>query len=171
MQPADCPVPAKADPGAPKPGDFAVAAKAAAPGTAPRPRTTPRRRGPARELEPSAFRNGKGLNWATGRPAASAAGTPSDDFTAFLDVSGELAAFLGLACRTVGEGSAVEVDLDFAAFEVAADELLGKRVLDVPLDGAPERPRAVRAVLARLFDDPVDHVGRQRELDLAIDEV
>ena len=47
--------------------------------------------------------------------------------------------------------------------QVAADELLGERILDVALDGAAQRPRAVRAVLAGLLDDPVDHFGRQRD--------
>ena len=85
--------------------------------------------------------------------------------------SGQPTAFLGLACRAIGQRPGVEIYLDLPALEVPADELLGERVLDVALDGAAQRPRPVRAVLARLLDDPVDHLGRQIEPDLAIDQV
>ena len=85
--------------------------------------------------------------------------------------SGQPAAFQGLAGRAVGQRPAIEVDLDFAALEVPADELLGQRILDIALNRAAEGPRAVRPVLARLLDDPVDDLGRELEPDLAVDEV
>ncbi len=64
-----------------------------------------------------------------------------------------------LTDRAVREAPGVEVDLDVAALEVAADQLLRERILDVALDRAAERPGAVRAVLAGLLDDPVDDVA------------
>src|SRR5436190_19034493 len=83
---------------------------------------------------------------------------------------GELAPRLQFTCGAVGERAGVEVDLDVSASQVAADELFGKRVFDVPLDRPAQRARAIRAVLAGHFDDPVDDIGRQRDLELAIDE-
>ena len=59
----------------------------------------------------------------------------------------------------VGQGAGVHVDLELAALEVAADQLLGERILDVALDGAAQRTRPVRAVLAGQVDDPVDGLG------------
>src|SRR5918993_1185371 len=70
-------------------------------------------------------------------------------------------AVLGNARGAVGEAPAFHVDLDLAALEVAANEFFGERILDVTLNGAAQRPGAIRAVLARLIDDPVDHVGRK----------
>src|SRR5206468_5033220 len=53
------------------------------------------------------------------------------------------------------ELSVLENDLDLAALgELALDEALGKRVLDVPLDRPAQRPRAVGAVLAGRLDQP-----------------
>ena len=69
-----------------------------------------------------------------------------------------------LAGGTVGQLASIEIDVDVAAAQVSADELLGQRILDVALDGAAERPGAVRAILAGDFDDPVDDFGRQRDL-------
>ena len=75
------------------------------------------------------------------------------------------------AGRTVGKRAGLQVHLDVAAVQVAPNELFRQRILDIALDGAPERPGAVRAVLARHLDDPADDVRRQRDLQLAIDEV
>src|SRR5262245_43105610 len=83
----------------------------------------------------------------------------------------ELPSRLDLAERTVGEVGAIEVDLDHAPTEMSADELLRERILDIALNGAPERPRAVRAVLAGDLDNPVNHLGGQRDRELAIDQV
>src|SRR5438105_2935205 len=83
----------------------------------------------------------------------------------------QLAPGFELACRAICELACVEIDLDLAAAQVAADQFFGQRILDVALDGAPQRPRAVRPILARHLDDPVDHLGRQRDLQLAIGEV
>ena len=77
----------------------------------------------------------------------------------------------GLSGRAVRQRPAIEVDLDLAALEVPTDELLGQRIFDVALNRAAEGPRAVRPVLARLLDDPVDDFGRELEPDLAVDEV
>src|SRR5437867_12943740 len=83
----------------------------------------------------------------------------------------QLASGFELACRAICELARVEIDLDLAAVQVAADQFFRQRILDVALDGAPQRPRAVRSILARHLDDPVDHLGRQRDLQLAIGEV
>src|SRR6185295_1690808 len=85
--------------------------------------------------------------------------------------SGELTSRFELARGPVSELSRVEVDFDFAAAEVSADEFLGQRVLDVPLDRPAERTRAVRAVLARDLDDPVDDFGGQGDAELPVHEV
>ena len=73
--------------------------------------------------------------------------------------------------RPVGQGAGVHVDLEFAALQVAADQLLGERILDVALDGAAQRTRAVRAVLAGQVDDPVDRLGGQPDAQAPIDQV
>src|SRR5436190_24178988 len=67
-------------------------------------------------------------------------------------------------CRThrpIRQDASVEVDLDVASLELPTDELLGKRILDVALDRPAQRTRAVRAILACLLDDPVDHLRLQ----------
>src|SRR5687768_14917955 len=46
------------------------------------------------------------------------------------------------ARRPVRQLATLEVHLDFAVTQVSADQLLGKRIFDVPLDRPPERPRA-----------------------------
>src|SRR4051812_40819248 len=67
-------------------------------------------------------------------------------------------------CRTHGpirQDASVEVDLDVASLELPTDELLGKRILDVALNRPAQRTRTVRAILACLLDDPVDHLRLQ----------
>src|SRR3954470_4357037 len=96
--------------------------------------------------------------------------SPAYPITRLLDTataaSGELPSCLELASLTVGQRPGVDVDLDFSAAEMSANQLFGERVLDVALDGPAQRTRSVRPVLARDFDDPVDHFGRQRDLQL-----
>src|SRR5262245_34202856 len=70
----------------------------------------------------------------------------------------------------VGQLAGLEVDLDVAAVEVTPDELLGQRILDVALDGATKRARAVRAVLAGDLDNPVDDLRGERDLELAVEQ-
>src|SRR5262249_29512453 len=64
--------------------------------------------------------------------------------------------------RTVRELACVEIDVDVAPAQVTTDQFLRERILDVPLDRAPQRPRPVRAILARDLDDPIHHFGRER---------
>src|SRR6187401_2380743 len=71
----------------------------------------------------------------------------------------------------VGDLAGVHVNLDFAVREVASNQFLRERVLDVPLDGATERTGAVRTVLARDVDDPVHDVAVDGDLHPAIDQV
>ncbi len=75
--------------------------------------------------------------------------------------SGRQASFRPASSSPAGrydELAGVQVDLDLAASQMAADELLRERIFDIPLNRAPQRARTVRAVLARDFDDPVDHL-------------
>src|SRR5207247_416659 len=85
--------------------------------------------------------------------------------------SGELPAGFELAGRSIGQLPRVQIDLDLAATQVAANELLGQRIFDVTLDGAAQRTRAVRAVLAGDLDNPVDDFGRQGDLELPVGQV
>ena len=55
-----------------------------------------------------------------------------------LDVSGQLAACLDLAGGPISQGAGVEIDVDFPAPEVPANELLGQRIFDVALEGAAQ---------------------------------
>src|SRR6476620_8044013 len=73
-----------------------------------------------------------------------------------LDASGEPTAVFRRVGRAVSEAPAVEVHLHVASLERAADQLVRERILDVALDRPAERPGSIRAVLAGLFDDPVD---------------
>src|ERR1700681_3527029 len=84
---------------------------------------------------------------------------------------GELPARLELAGRPIRERPGFEVDLDVSAPEMASNELLGERVLDVPLNGAPEGPGAVRPVLAGRLDNPVDDLRGQGDLQSTIGEI
>src|SRR5262245_152998 len=84
---------------------------------------------------------------------------------------GQPPALLGGSDGTVRQAAGIQIDLDVAALEVAADELFGERVFDVALDGPAQRPGAVRAVLARLLDDPVEDLGLELEPEAAIDQV
>src|SRR5687768_6272838 len=95
---------------------------------------------------------------------------PDYPITQFSDLR-EFAAGLELARWTVSERSRVEIDLDVAATEMAADELFRQWILNVTLNRAAQRPRAVRAVLAGHLDDPVDDLGGERNLQLAVDQV
>src|SRR5437762_1940446 len=85
--------------------------------------------------------------------------------------SGQFPSRLELAGGSVRQLSRIQVDVDFPAVQVPTDELLGERILDVTLNGAAQRARPVRAVLARDFDNPVHHFRRERDPQLAIDEV
>src|SRR4029077_1855568 len=71
----------------------------------------------------------------------------------------------------VRERTCVQVDVDFAAGEVAPDQLFRQRILDVALDSPAQRPCAVRPVLAGYLNDPVDALRRQRNRQLAIRQV
>ncbi len=84
---------------------------------------------------------------------------------------GQRTAVFGDARGTVGKNAALHVDLDLAALQVATDEFLGKRILDIALNGAAQGARTIRAVFAGLLDDPVDHLGRQLQPDLPVHEV
>src|SRR5688500_3622231 len=84
---------------------------------------------------------------------------------------GELPSRFELPGRPVGQRPRVEVGLDLPASQGAADEPLGQGSFDVPLEGAPQRPRAVRPILAGDLDDPIDHLGHQRDPELSIDEI
>src|SRR5712691_12598597 len=66
--------------------------------------------------------------------------------------SGQFSARFELAGRSVRQLSRVQVDVDFPAVQVPADELFRERILYVALNGAAQRARPVRAVLARDFD-------------------
>ena len=72
--------------------------------------------------------------------------------------SGQAVAVDDLAGRAVGQHAAVEVDLDLAAFELAANELLRQRILHVALDRATKRSGAVGPIPAGDVDDPVADV-------------
>src|SRR5262249_37020932 len=75
---------------------------------------------------------------------------------------------LGDAERPVLQLVAVEVDLDAIGLaELALDEGLRQRVLDVALERASEGPRAVGAIRARLVDDPPLRVLGELDADLA----
>src|ERR1700687_421579 len=95
----------------------------------------------------------------------------------FLDISGlhvplsELPPRLELADRPIRERPGIEVNLDVPAMQMTSNELLGERVLDVALNGAPEGPGAVRPVLAGRLDDPVDDLRGQRDLQPTIREI
>src|SRR5262249_530821 len=85
--------------------------------------------------------------------------------------SGELSPGLELAGRAVRQLTGLEVDLDLAAAEVAADQFFRQRILDIALDPPPERPPAVRTVFTSCFDNPVHHFRRQHDAQLAVDQV
>src|SRR6478736_8682300 len=88
-----------------------------------------------------------------------------------LDVSGQFTACLDLAGGPVSQNAGVEIDVDFPAPEVPANELFGQGILDVALNRPAERPRSIRAVLAGGLDDPVGHFRAERDPQLAIDQV
>src|SRR5262245_64472 len=96
---------------------------------------------------------------------------PDYQITQLSNLLGELPTSLQLTSGTIGERAGVEVHLDVASPQVAADELLRERILDITLDGAAQRPGAVRAVLAGDLDNPVDDFRGQRDFQLAIGEV
>src|SRR5262245_9858072 len=85
--------------------------------------------------------------------------------------SGEFASRLELASGSVRKLPGFEVDLDVAAVQVASDEFFGQRILDIPLNRPAQRPRPVRTVLAGDLDNPVHHLWRKHDAELAIDEV
>src|SRR5215471_12655380 len=85
--------------------------------------------------------------------------------------SRQLPAGFQLAGRPIGKLTGVQIHLNLTAAEMAADELLRERIFDVPLNRTPQRPRAIRAVLARDFDDPVHDFRRQRDAELSIDKI
>src|SRR5688572_27778093 len=92
-----------------------------------------------------------------------------------LDAGGQPAAGLEVvgvvSGHAVGQISAIDVDLEVAAAELAADQLLAEGVFHIPLDGAAEGPGAVRAVLTGQVDYPVDRVGREPDLQAAVDQI
>src|SRR5688572_17874856 len=73
--------------------------------------------------------------------------------------------------RTIRELPALEVYLDLAVVQVAPDQLFRQRILDIALNRPAKRTSTIRAVLARDVDDPVDDLGRQRDLHAPIDQV
>src|SRR5688572_32786949 len=76
-----------------------------------------------------------------------------------------------LSSRAVGNLPPFEVHLDLAVAQVTANELFRQRILDVALDRAAQRPGAVRPVLARDVDDPVDDLRRHFDLHAAVRQV
>ena len=54
---------------------------------------------------------------------------------------------------------------------MTSDQFLREGILDVALDGAAERPRTVRAILAGDLDNPVDDFRGERDLQLAVDQI
>ena len=77
-----------------------------------------------------------------------------------LDGHGQASAGFVLPRRPPGQSALIEVDFDVAIAQLAANERLGQRILDVTLDRTPQRSGAVRAVEAGRLDDPVDGVGQ-----------
>src|SRR5207247_5823411 len=69
-----------------------------------------------------------------------------------------------LAGGPVGQLSGIDVHLDITTLEMTSDELFRQRVFDVPLNRAAQRPGAVRSVLTRHLDDPVDHFWPEVDL-------
>src|SRR6188508_368333 len=89
----------------------------------------------------------------------------------FLDALGQSAACRDLSGRAVRQLAALQVDLDVPSPEMPSDELLGKRILDIALDGAAERARSIRTILAGEIDDPVHDFRQERDLQLPAHEI
>src|SRR5436853_7002404 len=87
-----------------------------------------------------------------------------------LDALGQASACRDLPGCSVGQLTTLQIYLDFAAPQMPADELFGQRILDVTLDGAAERARSVRTILAGEIDDPVDDFRQERNIQLTADQ-
>src|SRR4051812_11252647 len=89
---------------------------------------------------------------AAGEPRKAPRRNPLGD----LDGDGEATAGFGLPGGAPGQGAVLEVNLDHARAQLAADQLLGERIFDVALNRPAQRPGAVGAVAAGGIDNPVD---------------
>ena len=76
-----------------------------------------------------------------------------------LDVANQPTAFESAVGRAISERPVVETHLNVTVLQSTPNQLLRQRVLDVTLDGATQWPRPIRAVLARLVDDPAKRIG------------